>query len=147
MLNLNNLTEENIEAVLALRMDGWQADKFPSVAEEISRAYVAPTHRIPLVITFKEEVVGFMVFVLPPLGDTIDIVYFMISWQHQNKGYGVQALRLFTEYAESFTQIKLIRKVVSTGDLIGRKALESAGFMRKQTDLSKRETEMLYIIR
>lgn len=147
MLVLNNLTEQNIEAVLQLEMEGWQAGKYPAVAEEIARAYVAPDKRIPLVIAQEHKVIGFMVFEFSNQAGTINLPYFMIARQEQSKGFGSEALRLFIDYAESLDSYNYIRCCVGTGDLIGRKTLEAAGFMRRQTDLDKRESEMLFIIR
>ncbi|MGP6139977.1 MULTISPECIES: GNAT family N-acetyltransferase [unclassified Jeotgalibaca] len=147
MLKLTNLTEENLDAVLSLKMEAWQAGKLPTVAEEIAKAYVAPDIRIPLVINQREEVVGFMVFEFSKTGDSINLPYFMMAWQHQNKGFGTEALRRFIAYVDGLNHIQHIRCIIGTGDLIGRKTLESAGFMRGFTNIEKRENEMVFIVR
>ena len=147
MILLNNLTSENIQETLALKIDAWQAENLSTISEEISKAYVEPEKRIPLVITANDQVVGFMVFAFPQTHDTVTISYFMIDWQKQNKGDGPKALREFILYAENLPTIYKIHCVINTGDLLGRKTLESAGFMRGQTNLDKKENEMVYIIR
>lgn len=147
MLKLSNLTKENLGAVLSLKMEGWQAGKLPTIAEEIAKAYVAPDKRIPLVIDHEEEVIGFMVFEFSDTGDTINLPYFMMAWQQQNKGFGTEALRRFIAYVEGLNHIQHIRCIIEIGDLIGRKTLESAGFMRGNTNIEKRENEMIFIVR
>ena len=147
MIQLNNLTAENLQDTLSLKIDAWQADTLSTISEEISKAYVEPEKRIPLVITDNEKVVGFMVFVFLQAHDTVTITSFMIDWQKQNKGYGTEALRQFILYAESLPNINKVKYIINTGNLLGRKTLESAGFMRGQTNLEKKENEMVYIIR
>lgn len=147
MIQLNNLTSENLQDTLALKIDAWQADNLSTISEEISKAYVEPEKRIPLVITVDDQVVGFMVFAFLQTHDTVAIPYFMIDWQKQNNGYGTKALRQFILYAENLLTINKIHCVINTGDLLGRKTLESAGFMRGKTNLEKKENEMVYIIR
>lgn len=147
MVQLNNLTAENLQETLALQMEGWQAKNLPTIAEEIAKAYVEPENRIPLVITGNDKVIGFMVFAFLQMHDTVAIPYFMIDWKQQNKGYGTKALKQFILYAENLPGVNKIRCVVNTGDLFGRKTLESAGFVRGQTNLEEKENEMVYIIR
>ena len=47
VVQLNNLTAENLQETLALQMEGWQAKNLPTIAEEIAMAYVDPENRIP----------------------------------------------------------------------------------------------------
>ena len=147
VVQLNNLTAENLQETLALQMEGWQAKNLPTIAEEIALAYVDPENRVPLALTVNDKVIGFMVFSFLQMHDTVAIPYFMIDWQEQNKGYGTKALQEFIQYAENLPGINKIRCVVNTGDLFGRKTLESAGFVRGQTNLEEKENEMVYIIR
>lgn len=147
MVQLTNLTTENLQDTLALKMEGWQAANLSSISEEIAKAYVDPENRIPLVINANDKVVGFMVFAFLQSHDTVAVSYLMIDWQEQNKGYGTKALQQFIIYAEHLPGINKIRCVVKTGDLFGRKILESAGFMRGQTNLEQKENEMVFIIR
>lgn len=147
MVQLNNLTPENLQETLALQMEGWQAKNLPTIAEEIAMAYVDPENRIPLVITGNDKVIGFMVFAFLQMHDTVAIPYFMIDWKQQNKGYGTKALKQFILYAENFPGVNKIHCVVNTGDLFGRKTLESAGFVRGQINLEQKENKMVYIIR
>ena len=147
MVQLNNLTAENLQETLALQMEGWQAKNLPTIAEEIAKAYVEPENRIPLVITGNDKVIGFMVFAFLQMHDTVAIPYFMIDWKQQNKGYGTKALKQFILYAENFPGVNKIHCVVNTGDLFGRKTLESAGFVRGQINLEQKENKMVYIIR
>ena len=147
VVQLNNLTAENLQETLALQMEGWQTKNLPTIAEEIAKAYVEPENRIPLVITGNDKVIGFMVFAFLQMHDTVAIPYFMIDWKQQNKGYGTKALKQFILYAENFPGVNKIHCVVNTGDLFGRKTLESAGFVRGQINLEQKENEMVYIIR
>lgn len=147
VVQLNNLTAENLQETLALQMEGWQAKNLPTIAEEIAKAYVEPENRIPLVITGNDKVIGFMVFAFLQMHDTVAIPYFMIDWKQQNKGYGTKALKQFILYAENFPGVNKIHCVVNTGDLFGRKTLESAGFVRGQINLEQKENKMVYIIR
>ena len=147
VVQLNNLTAENLQETLALQMEGWQTKNLPTIAEEIAKAYVEPENRIPLVITGNDKVIGFMVFAFLQMHDTVAIPYFMIDWKQQNKGYGTKALKQFILYAENLPGVNKIHCVVNTGDLFGRKTLESAGFVRGQINLEQKEHEMVYIIR
>lgn len=147
MLQLQNLTIENLADTLTLQAEPWQTQNLATIAEEIAKAYVLPEQRIPLVITSDEKVIGFMVFDPLEFQDTIDISYFLIDRQNQNKGYGTKALKQFITFAEIFPDKNKIRCVVNTGDLIARKTLESSGFMRGRTNLDKRENEMIFVIR
>ena len=62
VVQLNNLTAENLQETLALQMEGWQAKNLPTIAEEIAMAYVDPENRVPLALTVNDKVIGFMVF-------------------------------------------------------------------------------------
>lgn len=147
MLSLINLSAENINDCLHLRVDSWQTNHVRPVAESIARAYVEPEQLIPLLITWDEKPVGFLQFRIYEAEKYLLLNQFLIDTLHQSKGYAVQALRQFTAYAETLEPFERIYCKIDIGNQRGRNVLENAGFMRGHVDIQNKKNEWVYIIR
>ncbi|MDE1548984.1 GNAT family N-acetyltransferase [Jeotgalibaca caeni] len=147
MIELTNLSPENVEACLTLSVEGWQQKYVHPVSDSIARAYVEPETRIPLVITENLRAVGFLFFHLYPTTSHIVLEELFVDSQFQQQGFGTAAVRAFLSYVESFPEYERVITWVDIGNPAGRKTLENAGFMRGSVDLEQRKNEMVYVIR
>lgn len=147
MVDLVNISQDNIDACLALSPKAWQGKYSKSVAEHLSRAYIEPETIIPLAVRLNETVIGFLVFRFEKNKKHIRIVDIFIDQWMQEKGYGSQALINFLELAENFENYDKIYSLVDMGNLEARKAFETAGFMRGIVDIENRLNEMIFILR
>lgn len=147
MVDLVNISKENIDACLALSPQAWQEKYSKSVEEHLSRAYIEPETLIPLAVQLNKTIIGFLIFRFEKNNNRIRIVDIFIDQWMQEKGYGRQTLISFLELAENFENYDKIYSLVDMGNLEARKAFEAAGFMRGIVDIENRLNEMIFILR
>lgn len=147
MVDLVNISKENIDACLALSPQAWQEKYSKSVAEHLSRAYIEPETLIPLAVQLNKTIIGFLIFRFENNKNRIRIVDIFIDQWMQEKGYGRQTLISFLELAENFENYDKIYSLVDMGNLEARKTFEAAGFMRGIVDIENRLNEMVFILR
>lgn len=147
MVELINISKNEIDACLALSVHAWQEKYTRPIAENLARAYVEPETLIPLAITSFDKPIGFLLFRFEKEINTILLENFMIDSHFQEKGYGTEALRKFVILAENMQGYDRINGLIAIGNLNARKAFERAGFMRGAVDLESRLNEMIFILR
>ena len=141
MITIRNLSIDNIEDALALSVDDWQRKYVRPNAEMIALAYVGPQELFPIALYAGEELVG-LAFVKKEQKAAI-----MIGHPFQSKSFGSESLREIAKWIETQFSCSLLQASVQIGNQWGRETLENAGFMKRATDLEKREIEMIYIIK
>ena len=146
MLDLTNISVENIKECLALELEQWQKNDVRPFANCLSYAYVEPEAIIPLAIVLDNKPIGFIVIKLDFENKTISLTDFMIDYRSQMKGFGTQALRELILFADSLNDFKRIEVFVTMGNGAAYHALEKVGFMRGTVDLGKRKNQLVYIL-
>ena len=128
MVSLKSVTRENLEEVLALRVNEDQEKYVISNAESLSRAYVYSETAYPFAIYDDDTIVGFIMMGYYEVKRYYTLWEFMIDSKYQNKGYGRQALKLGLNFVkEKFGPVD-IYTVVTPGNTVAKKLYESVGF-------------------
>ena len=128
MVSLKSVTRENLEEVLALRVNEDQEKYVISNAESLSRAYVYSETAYPFAIYDDDIIVGFIMMGYYEVKGYYTLWEFMIDHKYQNKGYGRQALKLGLDFVrEKFGTVD-IYTWVTPGNTVAKKLYESVGF-------------------
>lgn len=147
MIIIRNLSQDNIEAALALSVDDWQRKYVRTNADMIALAYVQPQELFPVALYVEEELVGLAFVKKEQKAAIMTLEQIMISQPFQSKGFGSESIREIAKWIEMQFECSLLQASVQIGNQWAREALETAGFMKRGTDLDKREIEMIYIIK
>ena len=128
MIVLKPITRENLEEVLALRVNEDQEKYVISNAESLSRAYVYSETAYPFAIYDDDTIVGFIMMGYYEVKRYYTLWEFMIDHKYQNKGYGRQALKLGLNFVkEKFGPVDIYTGV-TPGNTVAKKLYESVGF-------------------
>ena len=147
MITIRNLSQDNIEAALALSVDDWQRKYIRPNAEMFALAYVQPQELFPISLYAGEELVGLAFVKRESKTAIMTLEQFMIGHPFQSKSYGSESLREIAKWIETQFDCTLLQASIQIGNQWGRETLENAGFMKRGTDLEKREIEMIYIMK
>ena len=128
MVSLKPVTRENLEEVLALRVNEDQEKYVISNAESLSRAYVYSETAYPFAIYDDDTIVGFIMMGYYEVKRYYTLWEFMIDSKYQNKGYGRQALKLGLNFVKEKFGAVDIYTGVTPGNTIAKKLYESVGF-------------------
>ena len=128
MVSLKPVTRENLEEVLALRVNEDQEKYVISNAESLSRAYVYSETAYPFAIYDDDTIVGFIMMGYYEVKRYYTLWEFMIDSKYQNKGYGRKALKLGLNFVkEKFGPVDIYTGVIP-GNTVAKKLYESVGF-------------------
>ena len=145
MITIRNLSQDNIEAALALSVDGWQRKYVRTNAEMIALAYVQPQELFPVALYAEEALVGLAFIKKEQKTAIMTLEQIMIGQPFQSKSFGSESVREIAKWIETQFDCTLLQASIQIGNQWGRETLENAGFMKRSTDLEKREIEMIYI--
>ena len=145
MITIRNLSQDNIEAALALSVDDWQRKYVRTNAEMIALAYVQPQELFPVALYAEEALVGLAFVKKEQKTAIMTLEQIMIGQPFQSKSFGSESVREIAKWIETQFDCTLLQAPIQIGNQWGRETLENAGFMKRSTDLEKREIEMIYI--
>ena len=145
MITIRNLSQDNIEAALALSVDDWQRKYVRTNAEMIALAYVQPQELFPVALYAEEALVGLAFVKKEQKTAIMTLEQIMIGQPFQSKSFGSESVREIAKWIETQFDGTLLQASIQIGNQWGRETLENAGFMKRSTDLEKREIEMIYI--
>ena len=145
MITIRNLSQDNIEAALALSVDDWQRKYVRTNAEMIALAYVQPQELFPVALYAEEALVGLAFIKKEQKTAIMTLEQIMIGQPFQSKSFGSESVREIAKWIETQFDCTLLQASIQIGNQWGRETLENAGFMKRSTDLEKREIEMIYI--
>ena len=128
MIRLEEITRENIDEVLALKVDESQKSFVSSNGDSLAQAYVYPKTAFPFAVYEDSTVVGFIMMGYYEVKSYYTLWKFMIDSRYQNKGYGRQALELGIRYLQNRFNVSEIYTGVVPGNSVARKLYESVGF-------------------
>jgi diamine N-acetyltransferase len=147
MITIRNLSQDNIKAALALSVDDWQRKYIRPNAEMIALAYVQPQELFPIALYAGEEMVGLAFVKKEQKAAIMTLEQFMIGQPFQSKSFGSESVREIAKWIETQFDCTLLQASIQIGNQWGRETLENAAFMKRGTDLEKREIEMIYIMK
>ena len=97
MIKLEEITADNLEDVLKLKVSKNQENFVSTTAYSLAQAYVYQENAYPFAIYADDILVGFIMFGFYESRNQYTLWKFLIDKCHQNKGYGKTALLLGIE--------------------------------------------------
>ncbi|MBP5609043.1 MAG: GNAT family N-acetyltransferase [Lachnospiraceae bacterium] len=128
MIRLEEITRENIDEVLALKVDESQRSFVSSNGDSLAQAYVYPETAFPFAVYEDSTIVGFIMMGYYEVKSYYTLWKFMIDSRYQNKGYGRKALELGIRYIQNRFNASEIYTGVVPGNFVAKKLYESVGF-------------------
>jgi len=128
MVELKEISKENFEDVLNLEISDHQKPFVSSNAYSLAQAYVYRETAFPFAIYANNTLVGFIMMGFYEFRNQYTLWKFMIDKQHQNKGYGREALKQGITYLKDKFGAKEIYTGVSLGNEIAKHLYNSVGF-------------------
>lgn len=128
MIFLKEVTKENFEAVLHLSVAEHQKAFVSSTVHALAQAYVYRETAYPFAIYADDTLVGFIMFGYYEARNQYTLWKFLIDKQHQNKGYGREALKQGIDYLKEQFGAAEIYTGVSLGNEAAKRLYASLGF-------------------
>ena len=133
MVSLKEITRDNIDEVLAHKVDESQKSFVSTNADSLAQAYVYSETAFPFAVYNDAILVGFIMMGYYEVKDYYTLWKFMIDSRYQGRGYGRKALELGIQYLKEQFDISEVYTGVVPGNNAARKLYESVGF--KETGL------------
>lgn len=128
MISIKEITRENIDDVLALKVGESQKCFVSTNGDSLAQAYVYSKTAYPFAVYEDDKVVGFIMMGYYDVKSYYTLWKFMIDVRYQNKGYGRKALELGIQYLVDHFGVSEIHTGVVPGNAIAKKLYESVGF-------------------
>ena len=144
MIELKEITSENIDEVLALKVDEGQKSFVSSNGDSLAQAYVYSKTAFPFAVYDNDTIVGFIMMGYYEVKSYYTLWKFMIDSRYQHKGYGRKALELGIKYLQDRFDVTEIYTGVVPGNTAAKKLYKSVGF--KDTGLIELGMEEMRLI-
>ena len=128
MIKLDEITADNLEVVLKLKVSKEQENFVSTTAYSLAQAYVYRENACPFAIYADDTLVGFIMFGFYELRNQYTLWKFLIDEKYQNKGYGKMALALGIEYMKKQYDIKEMYTGVAIDNDVAERLYHSVGF-------------------
>ena len=128
MVSLKEITRDNIDEVLALKVDESQKSFVSTNADSLAQAYVYSETAFPFAVYNDAILVGFIMMGYYEVKSYYTLWKFMIDSRYQNKGYGRKALELGIKFLQDRFGVSEIYTGVVPGNTVAKKLYESVGF-------------------
>lgn len=128
MIKLDEITADNLEVVLKLKVSKEQENFVSTTAYSLAQAYVYRENAYPFAIYADDTLVGFIMFGFYELKNQYTLWKFLIDEKYQNKGYGKMALALGIEYMKKQYDIKEMYTGVAIDNDVAERLYHSVGF-------------------
>lgn len=129
MVELREITRENLDAVLNLKVAEHQKTFVSTTADSLAQAYVYQDTAFPFAIYSDDEVVGFIMLGYYESRNQYTLWKFLIDNEHQGKGYGKESLKHGITYLTERFDAKEIYTGVSLGNETAKGLYKSLGFV------------------
>ena len=127
MIKLEEITADNFEDVLNLKVSKNQENFVSTTAYSLAQAYVYRENAYPFAIYADDTLVGFIMFGFYESRNQYTLWKFLIDEKYQNKGYGKIALLLGIEYMKKQHDIKEMYTGVSIDNNVAERLYYSVG--------------------
>ena len=144
MIELKEITSENIDEVLALKVDEGQKSFVSSNGDSLAQAYVYSKTAFPFAVYDNDTIVGFIMMGYYEVKSYYTLWKFMIDSRYQHKGYGRKALELGIKYLQDRFDVTEVYTGVVPGNTVAKKLYKSVGF--KDTGLIELGMEEMRLI-
>ncbi len=141
MIRLENITPDNLEEVLALRVNDDQRRYVSTVSDSLAQAYAYKGNAFPFVVYDDDKAVGFIMMGYYEAKQYYTLWKLLIDKDHQHKGYGRDALKLGIDFLKKSFDVKEIFTGVTPGNSVAKHLYLSVGF--KETGLLENNMEEL----
>ena len=128
MVELREITKENYEECLNLRVAESQEDFVSSTVHSLAQAWIYYDTAFPFAIYADGTMVGFMMLGYYEVGEYYTLWKLMIDEKYQNKGYGKKALKLGIDYLIDRFKVKEVYTAYYATNRIARNLYASIGF-------------------
>ena len=128
MVQLEQITKENIDAVLALDVNEDQKGFVSSTAESLAQAYAYSATAFPFAVSDDGKIVGFIMMGFYEEKNYYTLWKLLIDRKYQHRGYGRKALELGIAFLKDRFRITEIYTGVSPGNLAAKQLYHAAGF-------------------
>ena len=128
MITLKEITRDNIDEVLELKVSENQTAYVSSNGDSLAQAYVYPKTAYPFAIYEDSTIVGFIMMGYYEAKAYYTLWKFMIDARYQNRGYGRKALELGIRYLKDRFDVSEVYTGVVPGNTVAKGLYESAGF-------------------
>ena len=129
MVELREITKDNLEEVLKLRISECQEGFVSSTAYSLAQAWVYKETAFPFAIYADNVLVGFIMLGYYESKKQYTLWKFLIDKHYQNKGYGRKALQLAVKYLIETFDVSEIYTGVALGNEIAKHLYNSVGFV------------------
>lgn len=129
MINLKEITKDNIDDVLALKVRDDQKGFVVTNAESLAKAYAYSETAYPFAVYDDDMLVGFIMMGYYEVKGYYTLWEFMIDQRYQNKGYGRKALNLGIDFVKEKFHPDSIYTGVAPGNSVAKGLYESVGFV------------------
>ena len=144
MIELREITRENFEEIVNLKVFENQEGFVSSVAYSLAQAWVYKETAFPFAVYADETPVGFVMLGYYESRKQYTLWKFLIDKRYQNKGYGKEALQLAVRYLVENFNVHEIYTGVALGNEIAKRLYKSFGF--KETGVVEDNMEELRYI-
>ena len=144
MIQLKPVTKENIDDILAMRVNKEQERFVTSNAESLAVAYVYSETAYPFGIYDDDTPVGFIMMGYYEVKGYYTLWKLMIDRRYQQKGYGREALRQGLKFVRDRFHAAEIYTGVTPGNSAAKGLYESAGF--RDTGLLECDMEEMRLV-
>ena len=128
MIKLEEITADNLEDVLKLKVSKNQENFVSTTAYSLAQAYVYRENAYPFAIYADDTLVGFIMFGFYELRNQYTLWKFLTDEKYQNKSYGKIALLLGIEYRKKQHDIKEMYTGVAIDNNVAEHLYQSIGF-------------------
>lgn len=129
MIQLKEITKNNLDEVLALSVAEHQKSFVSTVADSLAQAYVYKDTAFPFAIYADDMPVGFIMLGYYESRKQYTLWKFLIDKEQQGKGYGKEALKQGITYLTEQFRAKEIHTGVSLGNNAAKSLYKSFGFL------------------
>lgn len=128
MVELREITKENYEECLCLKVADSQKAFVSSTVHSLAQAWVYYDTAFPFAIYADDTMVGFIMLGYYEAGGYYTLWKLLIDEKYQNRGYGEKALRLGIDYLVNRFRVKEIYTAYYETNRIARNLYASVGF-------------------
>lgn len=128
MVELREITKENYEECLCLKVADSQKAFVSSTVHSLAQAWVYYDTAFPFAIYADDTMVGFIMLGYYEAGGYYTLWKLLIDEKYQNRGYGKKALRLGIDYLVNRFRVKEIYTAYYESNRIARNLYASVGF-------------------
>lgn len=129
MVELREITKDNLEDVLSLQIAEEQELYVSSTAHSLAQAYVYKEKAFPFAIYADDVLVGFIMMGYYEERKQYTLWKFLIDKEYQNRGFGRVALKQGIAYLQEKFGVSEVYTGVLLGNEVAKRLYESCGFV------------------